>query len=104
MPGNKVSLMTQHIVRLVELLDDEHQGVRRLAAAALSNLAKELWKALPALLRMLGDNDPAVQTAAYETLQALAPWGGGRAGVDPGFCHGGDAGVPAPHRFCLAVR
>jgi hypothetical protein len=96
--------MTQHIARLVELLNDDHGGVRCLVAAALSNLAKELWKALPALLRMLKDDDPAVQTAAHETLQALAPWGGGRAGVAPGHCHGGDAGVPAPNPFCLAER
>jgi hypothetical protein len=96
--------MTQHIARLIEMLDDEHEGVRRLVAAALSNMANELWKALPALLRMLNDDDPAVQTAAHETLQALAPWGGGRAGVDPGLCHSGDAGVPAPHRLFLAVR
>src|SRR5262249_45875337 len=88
--GIKVLLMTQHIARLIELRDDEHEGVRRLVADALSSLAKELWKALPALLRMLRDDDPAVQTAAHETLRALAPWGGGRAGGDARFWRRGD--------------
>ncbi len=78
--------MQQHIAHLVELLDDEHQAVRRRVAAALGHLAKQLWTTLPALLRLLSDADPVVRTTAHEALNALAPWGGGQARFDPGLC------------------
>jgi hypothetical protein len=90
--------MTQHIAHLVELLDDPHDAVRRKGAAALSHLAKELWTALPALLRMLGDDDPTVRTAAREALEALASWGGGPARIDPGVPHRGHGAAPDSRR------
>src|SRR5262245_33410222 len=95
--------MTQHIAQLVQWLGHERAGVRHKVATALARIGTELQSALPALIRLLTDEDSAVRAAARQAVEALDPGAAGLARTDPGIPEGGTIPL-APHRPHLALR
>lgn len=58
---------------LVELLEDEHEQVRRQAALTLGHIGPDAQLGVPALIRLLRDQSQSVRNAARFALKEIAP-------------------------------
>jgi hypothetical protein len=61
------------VAALTGLLDDKHTWVQVRAARALSLIGESARACLPALVRLVADDDEWVRTAALEALENVAP-------------------------------